>query len=107
MPPPGQRDFSAVHLTRHSLERFVERFGGEVEDAPSVLRTALARTRRLGRNPRNEAVAVLAIHRGRALVAIVQETTCLTILTWPQFFPISPNLAAPASPGSSAGSSAV
>ena len=25
-PPAGQRDYSAVRLTRHALERFIERF---------------------------------------------------------------------------------
>ena len=86
-PPSGQRDYGAVRLSRHALERFVERFGGEPHEAEPALRAALARTRRLGRNPDNGAVAVLAVHRGRALVAIVQGATCLTVLTWNQFFP--------------------
>jgi hypothetical protein len=85
--PPGQRDYSTVRLSRHALERFVERFGAEPEAAPDELRRVLCRTRRLGRNPENGAIAVLAIHRSRALVAILQETTCLTVLTWNQFVP--------------------
>ena len=40
-----------------------------------------------GRNPENGAIAVLAIHRDRVLVAILQEATCLTVLTWNQFVP--------------------
>ena len=84
---PGQRDYSAVHLSRHAVERFVERFGAVPLEAEPELRAALARTRRLGRNPTNGAVAVLALHRQRALVAILQDQTCLTVLTWPQFEP--------------------
>src|SRR4051812_11630517 len=87
MPPAGQRDYSSVRLTPHALERFVERFGGELHAAAPALREALTRTRRLGRNPNNGATAVLAIHRDRALVAILQEATCLTVLTWNQFVP--------------------
>jgi hypothetical protein len=87
MPPSGQRDYSSVRLTRHALERFVERFGGEAQEAAPALRVALARTRRLGRNSDNGAIAVLAVHRDRALVAILQETTCMTVLTWNQFLP--------------------
>jgi hypothetical protein len=87
MVPAGQRNYSSVRLTRHALERFLERFGGAPEDAAPALRAALGRTRRLGRNADNGAIAVLALHRGRALVAILQESTCLTILTWPQFVP--------------------
>ncbi|WP_435017796.1 hypothetical protein TA3x_005416 [Tundrisphaera sp. TA3] len=85
--PTGQRDYSTARLTRHALERFVERFGGEPDQADPSLRAALTRTRRLGRNPENDAVAVLALHRGRVLVAILNGTTCLTVLTWPQFEP--------------------
>jgi hypothetical protein len=85
--PPGQRDYSTVRLSRHALERFVERFAAEPEAAPDELRRALSRTRRLGRNPENGAIAVLAVHRSRVLVAILQETTCLTVLTWNQFLP--------------------
>jgi hypothetical protein len=87
MPPTGQRDYSTVRLTRHALERFVERFGGAPDEAAPALRLALGRTRRLGRNPENGAIAVLAIHHDRAFVAIVQEATCLTVLTWNQFVP--------------------
>lgn len=85
--PHGQRDYSSVRLTRHALERFVERFAAEPELAPEELRRALARTRRLGRNPENRAIAVLAIYRDRALVAIVQQANCLTVMTWNQFVP--------------------
>jgi hypothetical protein len=87
MTPAGQRDYSGARLTRHALERFVERFGGEPGEAESSLRSALARTRRLGRNPANGAVAVLAVHRGRVLVALLQDSSCLTVLTWPLFEP--------------------
>ena len=76
----GQRDLGKARLTRHALERFVERFGGEPDEADGSLRAALARTRRLGTNPDNEAVAVLAMHQGKVLVAIFQGTTCLTVL---------------------------
>jgi hypothetical protein len=85
--PTGQRDYSSVRLTRHALERFVERFTAEPEQAPEELRRALARTRRLGRNPENGAIAVLAIYRDRAVVAILQEASCLTVMTWNQFVP--------------------
>ena len=85
--PTGQRDYSTARLTHHALGRFVERFGGAPDQADPSLRAALGRTRRLGRNPENEAVAVLAVHRGRMLVAILNGTTCLTVLTWPQFEP--------------------
>jgi len=83
----GQRDYSKARLTRHALGRFVERFGVEAEAAEAELRLALGQTRRLGRNPSNEAVATLALHRGKVLVAIFQAATCLTVLTWPQFEP--------------------
>ena len=83
----GQRDYSGVRLTRHALERFVERFGVAAEQAEPSLREALRRTRRLGRNPENGAVATLALHQGRILVAILQEESCLTVLTWNQFEP--------------------
>jgi hypothetical protein len=85
--PQGQRDYSAVRLSRHALERFVERFAAAPETAPEELRRALARTRRLGRNRENGAIAVLALYRERALVAILQESACLTVLTWNQFVP--------------------
>ncbi len=87
MPPSGQRNYSSVRLSRHALERFVERFGGAPDEAAPALRLALLRTRRLGRNPTSGAIAVLAVYRDRALVAIVQEATCLTVLTWNQFVP--------------------
>jgi hypothetical protein len=85
--PPGQHDYSAMRLSRHALERFVERFAAEPEQAANDLRRVLSRTRRLGRNPENGAIAVLAIHGDRALVAILQQATCLTVLTWNQFVP--------------------
>jgi hypothetical protein len=87
MPPSGQRDYSSIRLTQHALERFVERFGGELPAAAPALQAALARTRRLGRNPDNGAVATLAVHGDRPLVAILQQATCLTVLTWDQFAP--------------------
>ena len=87
MPPAGQRDYSTCRLTRHALERFTERFGVAPGEAEGALRAALARTRRLGRNPANEAVAALAMHRGKVVVAILNGSTCLTVLTWPQFEP--------------------
>jgi hypothetical protein len=87
MLPPGQRDYSSIRLSRHALERFVERFGVEPETAEAALRKVLARTRRLGRNPENGAIAVLAVHAQRALVAILQDSACLTVLTWNQFVP--------------------
>ncbi len=90
MPPPGQRDYSSSRLTRHALERFVERFGGAPEEAEASLRSALGRARRLGRNPENGAVAALAVHSGRMLVAVLQDDACLTVLTWPQFEPRMP-----------------
>jgi hypothetical protein len=85
--PPGQRDYSSVRLSRHALERFVERFGADNESAQERLRSVLARTRRLGRNPENGAIAVLAVCGERALVAILQDSTCLTVMTWNQFVP--------------------
>lgn len=86
-PPKGQKDYSGVRLTRHALERLRERFGVQPDEAETALRKALARTRRLGRNPQNNAVAVLAAMNGRVLVAILQENACLTVLTWAQFEP--------------------
>jgi hypothetical protein len=65
----------------------VERFAAQPERAADELRSVLARTRRLGRNPENGAIAILAICRERALVAILQEATCLTVMTWNQFVP--------------------
>ncbi len=87
MPPPGQRDYSTVRISRHALERFEERFGVEVEAAEATLRAVLTRTRRLGRNPDNGAIAVLAVVGQRAIVAILQDSVCLTVLTWNQFVP--------------------
>ena len=87
MTPPGQRDYSRVQLSRHAVERFVERFEVQPDAAPDVLRKVLRRTRRLGLNPENGAIAVLAVYQGRTLVAILQEHTCLTVLTWNQFSP--------------------
>jgi hypothetical protein len=65
----------------------VERFGADSETAEEKLRQVLGRTRRLGRNPENGAIAVLAVHADRALVAILQDSSCLTVLTWNQFEP--------------------
>lgn len=65
----------------------MERFAAQPATAAEELRRALARTRRLGRNPENGAIAVLALYRDRALVAIVQQSACLTVLTWNQFVP--------------------
>jgi hypothetical protein len=88
--PPGQRDYSSVRVSRHALERFVERFGVQPESAPDLLRKVLARTRRLGRNPETGAIAVLALCGDRVLVAILQDSTCLTVMTWNQFVPRLP-----------------
>lgn len=85
--PKGQRDYSGVRLTRHALERFTERFGAPDQPAEPALRAALRRTRRLGRNPANGAIAVLGLHQGRILIAILQGDACLTTLTWKQFEP--------------------
>ena len=85
--PKGQHDLTPFRLTRHAIERFAERFHVASEIAEDELRTALARTRRLGTNPANEAVAYMALHRSKVLVAIVQGESCLTVLTWPQFEP--------------------
>ena len=87
MATAGQRDLSESRLTYHALGRFVERFGVDAGEAEPLLRAALRRTRRLGRNAANDAVAALALHRGRVLVAIFQGSSCLTVLTWPQFEP--------------------
>lgn len=87
MSKPGQRDYSTIRLTRHAVERFVERFGAPPETAERELRLALSRTKRLGRNPENGAIAVLALFRLRILVAILQDSACLTVLTWPLFEP--------------------
>jgi hypothetical protein len=65
----------------------VERFGVEAESAPELLRKVLGRTRRLGRNPENGAIAALALLGGRVLVAILQDSSCVTVMTWNQFVP--------------------
>jgi hypothetical protein len=98
MTHPGQRDYSGIHLSGHALDRFIERFGAAPEGAAPALRAALTHTRRLGRNAENGAVAVLAVYRNRALVAILQESTCLTVLTWPQFLPNLPDFGRPRVP---------
>ena len=85
--PPGLRDYRAARVSRHALERFIERFAVEPANALDEFRGVLARTRRLGRNPENGAIAVLAMYRKQVLVAILQESTCLTVLTWNQFLP--------------------
>jgi hypothetical protein len=85
--PHGQHDYSTVRLSQHALERFVERFAAPPETAADELRRALTRARRLGRNPQTGAIAVLALHQERALVAIIQQSACLTVLTWNQFVP--------------------
>jgi len=90
MPPRGQRDYSNIRLTRHALERFEERFGVNHCDSEASLRKSLSRTRRLGRNAENQAIAILALHAGKIMVAIVQDESCLTVLTWPQFEPQLP-----------------
>ncbi len=88
MSTKGLRDLSGVRLTRHAVERFVERFQPEPSDeAEEVLRRALTRTRRLGTNSETSAIAALGLHEGRALVAILQGDACLTVLTWAQFEP--------------------
>ena len=87
MTPKGQRDYGSVRLSRHAIERVVERFGVEPAEAEARLREALGRTRRLGRNPANGAIAALGLYRGRVLVAILQDGSCLTVLTWNQFEP--------------------
>jgi hypothetical protein len=83
--PPGQRDYSTIRVSRHALERFIERFAAAPDHAPADLENALARTRRLGRNPTNGAIAVLALYRAKVLIAILQGNCCLTVLTWNQF----------------------
>ena len=72
----GQRQTTApVRLSRHVHLRAVRRSGSRPSRRrlPEELRRALARTRRLGRNPENGAIAVLAIYRERALVAMLQK----------------------------------
>ena len=85
--PHGQRDYSTIRLSRHALERFVERFAAE----PAVPQTNSAARFRApggsGRNPHNGAIAVLGLYRNQVMVAIVQKATCMTVLTWNQFLP--------------------
>jgi hypothetical protein len=84
---PGQRNYGSIRLSKHAIERFIERFGADPHAAESILRQVLSRTRRLGRNPRNRAIATIANHEGNAIVAILQNDTCITVLTWDQFEP--------------------
>lgn len=98
MTPKGQRDYGSARLSRHAIERFVERFGVDPGEAEPLLRAALGRTRRLGRNPGNGAIAALGLHRGRVLVAILQDGSCLTVLTWNQFEPRLPDFGRPRLP---------
>lgn len=98
MPPKGQRDHGDARLTRHALDRLEERFGVEAGEAEATLRAILSRTRRLGRNPENGAVALLAVFRNRPIVAILQGDACLTVLTWNQFEPRLPEFGRPRVP---------
>ena len=98
MVPKGQRDRGNARLTRHALDRLAERFGVDPAEAEPTLRTILSRTRRLGRNPENGAVAALAVFCNRPLVAILQADACLTVLTWPQFEPRLPEFGRPRVP---------
>lgn len=95
MPPTGQRDRSGATLTRHALDRFIERFAADPLTAEASLRESLQRTRRLGTNHTNRAVAELALHRGTMLIAIFQDDSLLTVLTWPQFEPKLPEFGRP------------
>ena len=90
--PRGQHDHSGIHLTRHALERFAERFhaGDDASTVEPSLRNALTRTRRLGRNPTSGAVAVVGLVGARMLVASLHNDACTTLLTWPQFEPRLP-----------------
>ena len=55
---------------------------------PDELRARAGSDAPLGsRNPENGAIAVLAIYRNQVLVAILNQATCLTVLTWNQFLP--------------------
>lgn len=87
----GQRDYSGVRISRHALERYVERFWlGDPADeggAQTRLRAVISRARRLGRNPANGAVAALCAEGDRMLIAIIQQHVCTTVMTWPQFRP--------------------
>ena len=89
-PPPGLRDLSRARVTRHALERYVERFAPNLNlhQAESELRHALSRTRRLGRKPDSpQTAAHLALTHQRMMVAILQDDAVATVLTWPQFEP--------------------
>jgi hypothetical protein len=86
-PPPGLHDYASVKLTEHALERFIERFHIEPEQAEVRLRESLKRSRRLGRNRRNRTIAILATLEERPFVGLIKDSTCLTVLTWPQFEP--------------------
>lgn len=97
-PPKGQRDHGGARLTRHALERLAERFGVAPEQAEATLRAILSRTRRLGTNAENGAVALLAVFRARPIVAILRDDACLTVLTWPQFEPRLPEFGRPRVP---------
>lgn len=90
MAPAGQRDYRSAQVSRHALERFIERFAVDPSCALEEFRGVLARTRRLGRNPGNGAIAVLGLYRKQVLVVIMQEGACLTVLTWNQFSPRLP-----------------
>ena len=68
---------------------------GPSPSPPGTAPRGPARTRRLGRNPENGAIAVLAVLGERALVAILQDNACLTVLTWNQFVPGSASSAGP------------
>jgi hypothetical protein len=89
--PAGMHDYSRIRLTHHALERFRERFWtgppGSREAIEAALRQALSRTRRLGRNAANGAIATVALLGDRMMVAILQDDACVTVLTWPQFEP--------------------
>lgn len=91
---PGERDYSEIRVSRHAIKRFAERFaaanpddGAILDDAAlaAELRGLLKRAKRLGRNPNNGAIAVLALHRGEILIAILQANVCATVLRWEQF----------------------
>ncbi|ADV64286.1 hypothetical protein Isop_3730 [Isosphaera pallida ATCC 43644] len=88
--PPGLHDLSRARLTRHALERYVERFAPTLclDRAERELRQALSRTRRLGRKPGSpQTAAHLAIAHQRIMVVILQDDAITTVLTWPQFQP--------------------
>lgn len=96
--PKGQHDLSSHRITRHALERFSERFHVPIDSAEADLRSSLSRVRRLGHDPSNGADAYMGLHRGRVFVVIFQSTSCLTILTWPQFEPKLPSFGRPSLP---------